>query len=271
MTTGTGSETIGSAMTSTSGKPSSSLTRGQVLGSLLVLGGCAALLTVFNSTDDGLTVAEPPDFGAMDVIDKKREFFAYLSPLVASINDAMRSDRDRVRSIREAYDAGEDPGWLDQRWLRRLSGRYEVAFEDQELAEALTVLERRAGVVPVSLVLAQAAIESGWGTSRFAIEGNNYFGQRCYETDCGIAPHGRAEASFGLAEFDSVADSVLSYMMNLNTHAEYSGFRRRRQALRAEGPVTSGLSLLEELDGYSERGNEYIEEVRAMIRANDLE
>ena len=271
MTRDAGSEIILIDMEDKRRKTRPSFMQRQAVGNLVIIAGCVALLSGFMTLDGGPTYATPPDFSAMPVDQKKREFFAYLSPMVESINASLRSERDRVVSIREDYAAGAEPGWLDRRWLRQLAQRYEVDLEYMELDEALAMLERRAGVVPESLALAQAAIESGWGTSRFALEGYNYFGQRCYEQDCGIAPQGRADARFGLAEFDSVADSVYSYIMNLNTHPEYVDFRLRRQALRSEGQVDSGLSLLEGLEGYSERGSDYLDEVRALIRANDLE
>ena len=124
-------------------------------------------------------------------------------------------------------------------------------------------------MVPESLVLAQAAIESGWGTSRFALEGNNYFGQRCYREDCGISPREQQDGGFGLARFSSVAASV--DMLNLNTHPEYQSFRQLRASRRASNLPVTGLALLQGLRAYSERGTAYIAEIEAMIRANDLE
>lgn len=214
----------------------------------------------------------PPDFESMEVELKKREFFAYLSPMISEVNFELAADRDRVRKIREEFDQGVMPGWLDRRWLNKLAVKLEVPIDDLALAEALRLLERRAGVVPESIVLAQAAIESGWGTSRFALEGNNYFGQRCYSDDCGIVPRQRAEgASFGLAEFASVAASVESYILNINTHPQYQDFRALRYALRSAGTPITGLALIDGLHGYSERGSEYIDDIETMIRSNNLE
>jgi Bax protein len=239
----------------------------------IVLALGIALLAGFFMTDVRAVAYEPPpDFGRMSVEQKKREFFAYLSPMVARVNFEMADDRRRVERLRARYESGDPIGWLDRRWLGRLAVRLEVPIEEMELGEALAMLERRAGVVPEALVLVQAAIESGWGTSRFALEGNNYFGQRCYSADCGIVPEQRADGQrFGLAEFSSVAASVESYIMNLNTHEGYREFRLLREELRdADRPVT-GLAVVESLVNYSERGADYVAQLEAMIRANNLE
>lgn len=242
------------------------------LGDVLVLGGCIALLISFMTLVGRNTWGPPPDFAELPVDVKKQEFFVYLTPMVAEVNAGLARDRDRVAAIREAYEQGQKPEWRDRRWLARLAEKLEVPVDEMDLGEALATLERRAGTVPQSLVLAQAAIESGWGTSRFAQEGNNYFGQRCYEPGCGMSPLEKTSGSrFGLARFDSAASSVESYILNLNTHSEYRGFRLRRQALRDSGAAVTGLSLIGDLAGYSERGSDYIAELRAMIRSNSLE
>lgn len=239
---------------------------------LLVLAACVALLGAFTQIDVASGFSPPPDFSEMPVDRKKRRFFAYLSPMIAQVNFEMAADRDRIHELREAYMRGERIGWFNRRWLDRVASRLEVPIDDMELGEALELLERRAGVVPESIVLVQAALESGWGTSRFATEGNNYFGQRCYSPGCGMSPDGRPNGTrFGLAEFASVAASVESYIMNLNTHPSYTQFRKLREQRRKEGKPITGLALVEGLANYSERGSEYVAEIASMIRNNDLE
>jgi Bax protein len=231
-----------------------------------------ALLAAFTQIEVAGSVPTAPDFSDMAVAAKKREFFAYLSPMIAEVNFEMAADRDRVHKLREKLKHGESIGWFGRRWLDRLASRLEVPIDEMELGDALELLERRAGVVPESIVLVQAALESGWGTSRFAIEANNYFGQRCYSPECGMAPEDRPSgARFGLARFSSVAASVESYIMNLNTHPSYQRFRELREQRRESGEPITGLSLVEGLANYSERGKEYVAEIAAMIRNNDLE
>jgi Bax protein len=253
-------------------KPSAPL-RGHRPGplELLLLTACAALLVGFTQIDVVVGYPDPPDFANMPVPQKKQEFFAYLSPMISEVNFELASDQEHVRKLRDAYANGRHIGWFDRRWIDGLAIRLDVPVEEMDLGEALDVLERRADVVPESIVLAQAAIESGWGTSRFAREGNNYFGQRCYSPECGISPEGRPAGNFGLARFASVSASVESYIINLNTHPNYQKFRRMRLALQESGAPITGLALVDGLDGYSERGSDYVSEIRSMIRANRLE
>ncbi|MGW8368709.1 MAG: glucosaminidase domain-containing protein [Gammaproteobacteria bacterium] len=251
----------------------SSTTRPRRIGraDLLVIVASAGLLAAFAILDPP-DFDSRPDFAAMEVAERKQAFFDYLSPYIAQINQRFADDRDRVRTIREAFENGHTPSWSQRRWLARLADQLEVSLDDTALGETLATLECRAGIVPESLVLVQAALESGWGTSRFALEGNNYFGQRCYREGCGIAPQGHDDdAGFGLAAFSSPAASVESFVLNLNTHPNYEEFRALRQSRRDAGQPVTGLSLVQALEGYSERGADYVAEVAAMIRANGLE
>ena len=144
---------------------------------------------------------------------------------------------------------------------------HEPGSDDQ-----FALLRKRLDVVPPSLILARAANESAWGTSRFATKGNNLFGQWCFSKGCGLVPRGRAEgASHEVAKFSSPYRSVRAYIQNLNRHPTYQLLRDVRLEDRRENAPLSGLELAEGLRGYSERGEEYIEEIRAMIHYNNLE
>lgn len=236
-----------------------------------ILAGCLGWFVALFVT---LTLLpEPlPDFSELNAPERKEAFFDYLDPIVAKHNDRVREEREFVREVIAKRNAGTDLSWLERRRIRALSERYEVDSETTEIGSVLEALDRRIGIVPSSLVLIQAAKESGWGTSRFATEGNNLFGQRCYEQGCGIAPRGRpANASFGVARFRSVEESVESYTRNLNTHPKYEIFRELRQMLRAGDKAIKGLDLAQGLIGYSERGQAYVDEIKSMIMQNDLE
>jgi Bax protein len=124
-------------------------------------------------------------------------------------------------------------------------------------------------MIPLNLALAQAAKESGWGTSRFAREGNNLYGQRCFTKGCGIVPAGRAEgATHEVRRFDTAAASVQSYIHNLNTNNAYRRFRLMRRLQRLEGKEPDGFILAESLPRYSERRYRYLDEIREMMRVN---
>ena len=213
-----------------------------------------------------------PDFTELDVAERKAAFFDYLNPIVAKLNDRAREERAFVRNMIAQGKAGDELTWLEHRRIDALARRYEVDREGIGLDAVLETLNERIGIVPHSIALIQAAKESGWGTSRFAVEGNNLFGQRCYERGCGIAPRGRpANAAFGVARFGSVEASVASYVRNLNTHPKYEPFRELRQMLRAGDKAIKGLDLAQGLLGYSERGQVYVDEIKSMIRQNGLE
>jgi len=213
-----------------------------------------------------------PDFGSLDAQARKTAFFEYLRPIVRKVNDRTREDRAYVDKLAAKLESGNEPSWFERSRVASLAEKYEVAIDGVDYPEVLATLERRIGVIPEPLVLIQAAVESGWGTSRFAVEGNNLFGQRCYEQGCGIAPRGRPDnARFGVARFDSVEQSIDSYTRNLNTHPKYRGFRELRQKLRTLDEPLKALDLAQGLIGYSERGQEYVDEIKSMILQNDLE
>ena len=138
--------------------------------------------------------------------------------------------------------------------------------------ELVETLLRRVDVVPVSLALAQAAKESGWGTSRFVREGNNLFGEWCFEEGCGIVPKARAPGRrHEVRSFESPQASVESYLRNINTHPGYRSLRGARKAQRETRKDLSGVALARELSQYSERREDYVTEVRNLIIGNDLE
>jgi Bax protein len=209
-----------------------------------------------------------PDFAAIEQVgERKQAFFDYLAPQVRAANQRIREQRLRLFDIAAAADQGDRPGMFDRRWLARLSERYEVEWDpDQPLAQ-LDLLRERVDVVPVPLALVQAATESGWGRSRFAVEGNNLFGQWCYAR--GIVPARRVSgAAHEVATFDSVGESVRSYLLNLNTHEAYEPVREIRAGLRrADRPVTA-LALADGLIRYSERREAYVEEIKTVLRVN---
>ena len=239
---------------------------------ILVICACVAILAGFMQVNGSVEYRSPPDFASLQVDEKKRQFFTYLRPMISAINLRFAADHDRLRGLRVSVDQGERLSWGSRRWLHRLATRFDVGIDSMALEAAVEMLEHRAGIVPESIVLVQAAVESGWGTSRFALEANNYFGQRCYTANCGVAPRVPVDgARFGLARFSSASASVESYMLNLNTHEGYREFRELRDERRNTGEPITGLSLVSGLINYSERGPDYVAQIALMIRTNNLE
>ena len=122
-------------------------------------------------------------------------------------------------------------------------------------------------IVPLQLALVQAAKESSWGRSRYAVQSNNIFGQWCFKQGCGVIPKERpAGARHEVRKFDSVSDAIRSYIHNLNSHYRYNNLREIRQSLRQNGQAIEGDELVDGLLFYSERRHQYVEEIRSMIR-----
>ena len=152
-----------------------------------------------------------------------------------------------------------------------LADEYEVPGRHARGALIDTLL-MHVDTIPVSLVLAQAATESAWGTSRFAREGNNYFGQRCFAPGCGLVPAERsADQFFEVRRFDSVQASVTSYMDNINGHREYAPLRAYRAEQRRSGEAVTGIQAAERLTQYSERRQAYVDEIQSLIHFNKLD
>jgi len=202
---------------------------------------------------------------------KKELFFRALAPLALRSNELILAERTRLLALREAGAGTWSAG--DQAWLSELAFRYGVTDAENEpmSPDALAELSARVDIVPVSLALSQAAEESGWGTSRFAAQGNALFGQWTW------GPHAMKPAqqrsklgNYGIRAFGTPLESVAAYMLNLNSHRAYAKLRARRAELRAAGEEPTGWLLAEMLDKYSERGAAYVKSLHAIMRVNRL-
>lgn len=219
-------------------------------------------------------VTSMPDFSQYtQTADKKQAFFGFLAPLVAAENARIEEHRQGLEALYTKWRFNPDSLTREQvSWLDYLAKQYRVDFslEDEESAEeAFALLQRRVDVLPETLVLVQAANESAWGTSRFALEALNLFGQWCFSEGCGLVPEARGtEATHEVRKFDSVNESIASYMRNLNTHPAYFELRTLRAEQREQGGDIRAMDLTPGLLSYSERGEDYVEELNSMIRVN---
>ncbi len=211
----------------------------------------------------------PPDLGKIrDVTKKKSLFFRALLPIVLAENEMLVELRRQVMGLLERGVADLDDG--ERRWLEAIARQYRIK-EGIQSARAQQLLMRRVDVVPPALVLAQAANESAWGTSRFARLGNNLFGQWTYREAEGIVPLGRPEgASYAVRSFHSIDASVRAYLRNLNTNPAYKELRLMREQMRRTGEPLDAHELATGLTAYSARGEEYIRELQMMMRGNRL-
>ncbi len=202
----------------------------------------------------------PDDWGEAGPA-RKALFIRAVLPLVLEANRKLAADRRRLLDLYRLAHLPEP----ERQWRDGLARRFGVAAADR--AELL----RRVDVVPPSLALAQAALESGWGRSRFARDGNALFGQWSWKQGSGLRPESRAPgARHEVRRFATLLQSVTAYMQTLNTHPAYAEFRARRGRLSAAAGTPTGAQLAATLGGYSIERDAYVAKLDLVIRANRL-
>ncbi len=214
-----------------------------------------------------------PDFSAFtDTREKKRAFFNFMLPKIRSANGRIIAEREKLLPILDRIDNGNPLKSSEHAWLGKLATRYRVKEDPITSADARLQLRKRVNTIPASLVLAQAANESAWGTARFARDGNNYFGLWCWARNCGLVPEKRdAEKKHEVARFDNIETGIRYYLFTLNSHPAYQTLREKRFAAVKRGTPAKGTTLAEGLLQYSERREAYVEEIQAMISFNRLQ
>ena len=191
---------------------------------------------------------------------RKSLFIKIILPLVLEENNRIIIDRKKLFSILNKNKNSKD----EIKWLNQKFKQYGVLNKD------LATLKVRMDIIPVSLAIAQAAKETGWGTSRFAIEGNALFGQWTWSGE-GIKPAGAdTDATYKVMKFNVLKASVRAYQRNLNTHSSYKKFRFVRAQLRDDNKKLDSLKLAEYLDNYAQTGTEYTKVLKQIIQQNQL-
>ena len=218
----------------------------------------SANLIIFSSLPDDFMEIEP-------VNERKKLFINTLLPIIYSENLKILEDRKKIldwwnESQGENFSRDFWPSWLFE-----LSEKYETS--DSNLGNLLMKVD----VIPISMALAQAAIESGWGTSRYLREGNAIYGQYTFEKDRGIRPERReSDKKFFIKKFSNLSESTRSYFKNINTHRAYTDLREERKKLRMNGEKLSGVKLVKFLTSYSERKDDYVKDVESIIQSNNF-
>ena len=203
----------------------------------------------------------PKEIKKIENIKKRKDFFIkIILPLVIKENNNIRLDRKKLFSIlNKSKNTKNEKLWLNSKFKQ-----YGIVNKD------LSTLKVRMDEVPASMAIAQAAKETGWGTSRFAQEGNALFGQWTWSGE-GIKP---SEANDGsthkVMKFRILQASVRAYQRNLNTHSSYKDFRSTRAELRDKGKKLDSIVLTEHLDKYAETGKEYVRVLQQIIEQNNL-
>ena len=192
---------------------------------------------------------------------KKETFIKIILPLVVAENQKIINDREKLKKLSvKKITSDKEKSWLRQKFK-------EYKIKNGSMKE----LTNRMDIIPVSVAIAQAAKESGWGTSRFALEGNAIFGQWTWNGR-GIAPLYRSkEESHKILRFPILRASVKAYKNNLNTHKSYKEFRDKRSSLRSKRRSIAGMKVIHTLDNYAETGQEYTKILAQIIDQNSLE
>jgi len=203
----------------------------------------------------------PRDLDALQSTKLKKEtFIKIVLPLIVAENERILADREKLLTVSKKKFTTD----LEKQWLRQKLLEYKVKKGD------LKELVARMDIIPTSIALAQAAKESGWGTSRFALEGNAIFGQWTWSGQ-GIAPLDReSNKNHKILKFPILRASVKAYQNNLNTHKSYLKFRQKRLALRDKNKKIKGLELTETLNNYAQTGSEYTKILNQIIKQNRL-
>lgn len=200
-----------------------------------------------------------------NVTEKKRAFFTFMKPLVIKENALIRKQRDRLIHIQQQNVINPQ----DLKWLSATAKKYKVKMVQPLNQSFWDNMKTRIDIIPVEMALVQAANESAWGLSRFAVQGNNYFGQWCSTKGCGIVPNQRsAGLTHEVRRFKSAQESVHAYMRNINRSRAYREFRKIRLIQRQQNQPLDAEKLALGLQSYSERGMDYVKVIQSMIRSN---
>ena len=203
----------------------------------------------------------PKDLKKIKSTNKRKDtFIKIVMPLILSENEKILEDRNKLFRI-----LGKQSNTMGEKvWLKRRFKDYDIKGED--IAE----LKLRMDIVPTSIAIAQAAKESGWGTSRFALEGNAMYGQWTWGGE-GIEPSKKdKKKEHKILKFPKLQSSVAAYMKNLNTHRGYSEFRDKRSKIREKKQEVNGLDLVDYLYNYAQTGSEYVKTLKIIIQQNNL-
>ncbi len=205
----------------------------------------------------------PKDFSNIVSSSKKKSLFVQsILPLIVKENNRIETLNNKIKNLKNNF---SNINRSEAMWLGKMMSSYKVKSND------INDLIIKVDIIPVSIALGQAAIESGWGTSRFAMEGNALYGQWSWKTGSGIVPKERdVNEVYEIKSFLSLSNSVASYMKNLNTHQNYKNFRINRKLLREHNIPVLGTYLYQYLDKYAVDSN-YSNTLKKIIDTNKFE
>ena len=236
----------------------------------------------FKNNFSSIDVPEFTDI--QDVKTKKLTYFQFIGKLAYQNNQLILRKRSFIQDLVANYasiiDSAPELSIFDLQ-TKFLSSSEQDKFQflleeyrikSHKFSDALLELRLRVNIIPIELIQVQTANESGWGTSRFAVQGYNFFGLWCYQTGCGFVPKRRSEGmTHEVAKFSTPAQGMYRYVLNLNRNKAYRQLQMKRQELLNSEKLTSfdlAMQLTTTLEAYSERGQAYIDELQSMLRVN---
>lgn len=223
---------------------------------ILLLLGTALAISTGCRTKSKFTARDMDMSHVSNHAERKQVFYDFLRPIVENENNRIRALRRSLLAARQNNNR--------KAFVARIAEQYKVPWNKDD--EDWMKLLERVDTVPLQVALAQSAIETNWGRSRFALEGNNFFGQWCNVKDCGMVPEKRAEGKLHeVARYDSVNASVRSYLQNINTTRAYYSLREIRRKQREADQVPDAIALAGGLKKYSQRRGHYVNSVKRLI------
>ena len=232
---------------------------------------------ILNNVKIGVPVARmyfpyiPRNISEYETNKKKSVFLAILLPIALRGNELVLKERKLMNTAFSSNNIYQ---------IEQLSKKYKIKnfkkinfseLNRLDLNNVKQELSKKINIIPISMILAQAIIESGWGSSRFAQQGNALFGEWTWKNHIGIKPKGNLDANFSVKNFSNLLDSVNSYILNLNTHPAYKDLRNYREKQIQTGKNVTGYELSYFLEKYAEIGFEYVIKVTNMIKNNKLD
>ena len=203
--------------------------------------------------------------------DNKKKFVRTVLPLIINENQKILSVRNNLLLLKNKLSSNYSLNKSELQILKKLSKNHKIKFNNSHKLDVINNLLKKVDIIPNSIVLAQAAIESGWGSSRFAQDFNALFGEYTYDSNKGVIPLERANGENHLIKaFNSYNSSVESYFNNINSHYAYEQFRELRKVMRERNNFSNVTLLVDKLDTYAEDEN-YIQTIRSVIKNNNFE
>ena len=212
----------------------------------------------------------PKNINEYKIFEKKKVFLSILLPIALRGNEMALEERKRLKVAFLTNNIYKIEYFAKKYKVKNFTKINFGSLNSLQLRNIKKELLIKVNRVPVSMIIAQAIIESGWGSSRFAQEGNALFGEWTWKSNDGIKPNGNLDANFAVKSFKNISESLNSYILNLNRHPAYTEMRNYRSMMFKAGKDITGYDTAAYLENYAEIGLAYVEKVNDMIKSNKL-